>query len=183
MTLAMEANIPCYSWWDVMDEGGTHLIPFAKRILGQACSSSSCKMNCNFPFLHIKLGTSWVQLGLEFWFTFRRLMFPHLYWLDSHLFAGLVAVSLRRYNLDSSWCIWTVNPSRPIQGPQWKNFMKNLSYSASMTRQLDRRKGVNLAKKGVENINLYIYTNEHLVWKNVDYGLAIWLLWTWGPNI
>ena len=28
--------------------------------------------------------------------------------------------------------------------------MKNLSYSASMTRQPDRRKGVNLAKKGVE---------------------------------
>ena len=28
--------------------------------------------------------------------------------------------------------------------------MKNLSYNASMTRQLERLKGVNLAKKGVE---------------------------------
>ena len=36
-----------------------------------------------------------MQLGH---YTFRRLIFPHLSWLDSHLFAGPVAVSLRRYS-------------------------------------------------------------------------------------
>ena len=31
-------------------------------------------------------------------YSSRRLIFPHLSWLDSHLFAGPVAVSLRRYS-------------------------------------------------------------------------------------
>ena len=46
---------------------------------------------------------------------------------------------------------------RPLDGPWWINGpdapcsqMKNLIYSTSMTRQSDRRKGVHLAKRGVE---------------------------------
>lgn len=50
MPLPMEGNIPPYAWWSLVGEGGTHLIPLAKSMLAQVCSSSSC----SYPFVHTK---------------------------------------------------------------------------------------------------------------------------------
>ena len=45
MPLAMEGNIQPHKWWDFVSEGGTHLVPLAKRVLALIWSSLSCERN------------------------------------------------------------------------------------------------------------------------------------------
>lgn len=78
MPLAMEANNPPFAWWNLVGEGGTHLIPLAKSILAQVCSSLSCKRNCSYLFVHTK--------------TRNRLSLARAENFDLHLYQWIVGV-------------------------------------------------------------------------------------------
>ena len=77
---------------------------------------SLCKINCKF-YTHVDMKMD----------KYRGLIFSHCFWPDSHLFAGLVAVSLRRYIWGSSFRkhgasgpLINQGPSKGLNDPRWR---------------------------------------------------------------
>ena len=51
----------------------------------------------HYDFITTVIFVVYLKSSIFIFYINRRLIFPHLSWLDSHLFVGPVAVSLRRY--------------------------------------------------------------------------------------